>query len=189
MFEDNLPSKSEIFDLWKEKIFELGLFLDWGEPSCWVCGFHYEAKYDIGKSDAAWNEILARWNKIPLQRCHIIPRSLGGPDSPDNLFLMCKECHDLAPNTNIPDIFFEWAKSQSWELRNRNRLIEAFRSFQIEESSYEEFLSTISSESFNNWAKDKVGLHWPQSGYASKLLRLTPTSIVGLVKHYLRDKN
>ena len=45
--DSHLPSKAEIFAYWKERIFEKGLFVDWGEPSCWVCGFYYESKYDI----------------------------------------------------------------------------------------------------------------------------------------------
>src|SRR5580704_12367838 len=74
----NLPSKGEIFEYWKDRIFDHGLFMDWGEPSCWACGFHYEAKYDIKNPNAGWAEIVRCWDRMPLQRCHIIPRSLGG---------------------------------------------------------------------------------------------------------------
>jgi hypothetical protein len=107
-FTDNLPSKSEIFEHWKERLLEFGFFVDWGEPGCWGCGFHYSDKYDIGRSNASWHEILRRWDSIPLQRCHIVPRSLGGTNDVANLFLMCRECHDQMPNTVVPEIFFEW---------------------------------------------------------------------------------
>lgn len=111
-FTDVLPLKSEIFDYWKERLPALGFFIDWGEPSCFACRFHYGTKYDIKRSDAGWHEIFECWNSIPLQRCHIVPRSLGGTDEVANLFLMCRECHDPAPNTNIPEIFFDWARAQ-----------------------------------------------------------------------------
>jgi hypothetical protein len=114
-FVDNLPSKAEIFDYWKERLPALGFFIDWGEPSCFACRFHYGTKYDIKRSDAGWHKIFECWNSIPLQRCHIVPRSLGGTDEVANLFLMCRECHDLAPNTSFPEIFFEWARAQSWD--------------------------------------------------------------------------
>src|SRR5262249_7160404 len=107
-FADNLPSKRLIFDHWKHRLPTVGILIDWGEPSCWACRFHYGTKYDIRRSDASWNEILRGWDRIPLQRCHVVPPSLGGTDDVDNLFLMCRECHDLAPNTCIPAILFEW---------------------------------------------------------------------------------
>src|SRR5206468_8127353 len=85
-FIDELPSKAEIFDHWKDKLGAFGILIDWNEPSCWACGFHYGTKYDIRRPNAAWSKILKGWNAIPLQRCHITPRSLGGTNEPDNLF-------------------------------------------------------------------------------------------------------
>ncbi|SHN87660.1 HNH endonuclease [Bradyrhizobium erythrophlei] len=107
------PSRAEIFSYWKDSFRDIGIFIDWGEPSCWACGFHYGTKYDVKSADASWKTILGCWQKIPLQRCHIVPRSLGGSDGPSNRFLMCRECHDLQPNTPFPDIFFEWVRAQS----------------------------------------------------------------------------
>jgi len=99
-FTDDLPSKSQIFEYWRERLPPLGFRIDWGEPGCWACGFHYGAKYDVKRPDARWCEI-----------------SLGGTNDVANLFLMCRECHDLAPNTSVLEIFFEWARAQSWHTR------------------------------------------------------------------------
>ena len=33
-FADNLPLKSQIFEHWKDRLFGLGFFIDWGEPGC-----------------------------------------------------------------------------------------------------------------------------------------------------------
>lgn len=75
---DELPPKSRVFDHWKGGLGRLGFSIDWGEPGCWACGFHYDAKYDIKRHNVSLRKILDRWDRIPLQRCHIIPRALGG---------------------------------------------------------------------------------------------------------------
>jgi hypothetical protein len=130
-FTDDLPLKSQIFEYWKDRLPGLGIFVDWGEPGCWACGFHYGAKYDIKRSDVVWHEILHCWDRIPLQRCHIVSRSLGGTDEAANFFLMCRECHDLAPNTSIPEVFFGWARAQSSYAREFAKLRAAFDSFGV----------------------------------------------------------
>lgn len=185
-YDDMLPSKAQIFDHWKDRFGELGIFVDWGEPSCWACGFHYGSKYDIKRSDANWNEIFAGWNRMPLQRCHIVPRSLGGTDEPSNLFLMCRECHDLAPNTAVPDIFFAWVRSQSFYKREADKIHEALRAFGVTEDRHEKLTQVIESAGFKAWIRDKSGLHRPQSNYGSVSSRLTPATVVGLAVHYLK---
>lgn len=46
-----------------------------------------------------------------LHRCHIIPASSGGKDSPENYVLLCNSCHETAPNTTVKERFFEWLYS------------------------------------------------------------------------------
>lgn len=184
-----LPSKGQIFDYWKGRLLDYGLFIDWGEPSCWVCGFHYDGKYDITRPDASWEAILGCWEKIPLQRCHITPRSLNGSDSVENLFLMCRECHDIAPNTNIPEIFFEWARSQNWLKREQAKLNQALETFSMSKRDYRRFVKTMNSPAFHVWVKNKIGFHWPQSNYAPRSSRLTYSTMIGLVTYFLRQEN
>lgn len=181
------PCKAEIFEHWRGLLHEHKLFVDWGEPSCWACGFHYGVKHDIKNSEASLTDIHKAWERIPLQRCHIVPRSLGGANTPDNLFLLCRECHDLAPNTSIPSIFLEWVRSQSWLVREQAKLNQALASFSVSEQDYPRITETIASKPFRAWAQSKVGRHWPQSNYAPTSSRLTPASIVGLAVHYLGE--
>jgi hypothetical protein len=161
-YVDSLPAKRLIFDFWKNRLSNAGLFIDWGEPSCWACGFHYGAKYDISSPHASIEEIYRCWDKIPLQRCHIVPRSLGGSNEPSNLFLMCRECHDLAPNTDIPEIFFEWAKGQSYLRREDAKYRATLASFGIEGPDQETIADIIMSSDFKEWISNRVGLHRPQ---------------------------
>ncbi len=45
---------------------------------------------------------------LGLQRCHIIPHSLGGSDHPSNLLLMCESCHTVSPDTSNERYFWKW---------------------------------------------------------------------------------
>jgi len=185
-FVDDLPFRSEIFEYWKDRLPVLGIWIDWGEPGCWACGFHYGTRYDIKRSDADWVTILSCWNEIPLQRCHIVPRSLGGTKDVSNLFLMCRECHDLAPNTSFAEIFFEWARAQSSDVRETAKLKAAFDAFGIGPMALPGFAEVLLSEGFRSWAFNRFGLHRPQSNYAPISSRLTPATHVGLAAYYLR---
>ena len=187
MYQNDLPAKSEIFDYWKSRLSEHGIFIDWGEPGCWACGFHYGDKYDIRNSNAGRDAIFRCWDRIPLQRCHIVPRSLGGSDSPDNLFLMCRECHDHAPNTPFPEIFFEWARAQSHFKRESEKLLAAMAWFGPGESNMTHGESVMRSGAFKDWVSGKFGIHRPQSNYATTSSRLTSATMVGLVVHYMRN--
>lgn len=186
-YQDVLPAKSEIFDYWKSRLGELGIFIDWGEPRCWACGFHYRYKYDVSNPGADWRRVLAGWDRIPLQRCHIVPRSLQGSDGVDNLFLMCRECHDAAPNTPYPDIFFEWARKQSHIQRENDKLLAAMRSFDLTEADFPNVHKIVVSEEFQSWTSNKLGLHRPQSNYPSISSRLTPATMIGLILKYMRS--
>ena len=185
-FADDLPLKSQIFEHWKDRLPRLGILIDWGEPSCWACRFHYGVKYDVKRPDAGWSEILRGWERIPLQRCHIVPKSLGGTDDVDNLFLMCRECHDLAPNTSIAEILFEWARAQSSSAREMARIRAALTAFGVDETDAQDLDALLTSAEFQTWKSNKVGLHRPQSNYASISYRLTPATLVGLAVHFRR---
>jgi 5-methylcytosine-specific restriction endonuclease McrA len=182
---DSLPLKNAICEHWKDHLPEVGILIDWREPGCWACGFNYGARYNIRRSDSSWNSILDCWNKIPLQRCHIMPRSLGGTDSVENLFLMCRECHDVMPNTSIPEIFFRWARAQDWDAREDLKTRRAFESFRVLEADYEKLREVMISTAFKSWVTGKFGLHRPQSNYAPISSRLTPATMIGLAQHFL----
>lgn len=41
-------------------------------------------------------------------RCHVIADSLGGTVDPLNFVLLCRQCHEKAPDTTQPAILFDW---------------------------------------------------------------------------------
>ncbi len=87
------PIKTKIGDAieyWSKSISELDFNIDWSEGAthCWRCGC-----------------------KSNLQRCHIIPYSLGGLDQPDNIVLLCTRCHAENPNLRDKTIMWDWIKA------------------------------------------------------------------------------
>jgi hypothetical protein len=90
------------------------------------------------------------------------------------------------PNTIIPEIFFEWARAQSWNARESAKILDAMKAFGIGEELLPDFNQVITSEAFRVWSESKSGLHLPQSNYASISSRLTSATMVGLAVHYLR---
>lgn len=81
---------SEIIDYWIRFEDECDLNFDWSEANtiCWRCGCERK-----------------------LERCHIIPYSLGGKDEPSNFVLLCSECHQEAPNVESKTFMWDWIKS------------------------------------------------------------------------------
>ena len=80
----------QAIDYWSGYVDECDLSVDWAEADthCWRCGCEKH-----------------------LQRCHIIPHSLGGKDAPENIVLLCKRCHAEGPNVTDPEIMWDWIKS------------------------------------------------------------------------------
>lgn len=56
---------------------------------CWACGHHRKT----------------------LQRCHIVPKSLGGRLVPSNVVPLCSLCHDQSPDVNDPEEIWKWLRS------------------------------------------------------------------------------
>lgn len=83
-------TKEEIVQYWSKHQDESGLSVDWAEANerCWRCGYIRT-----------------------LERCHIIPYSLGGKDIPQNLVLLCKRCHQEGPNVEDPEIMWDWIRA------------------------------------------------------------------------------
>jgi len=61
--------------------------VEWEDATeyCWRCGY-----------------------KRRLQRCHIIPDSMGGREEPSNMALLCETCHSEGPNADDPEVMWEW---------------------------------------------------------------------------------
>lgn len=85
----------EIAEYWSKHQDECDLSVDWveAEELCWRCA--------QGRM---------------LQRCHIIPRALGGSEDPCNLVLLCGQCHTEAPNVADPEFMWTWLRAHATSL-------------------------------------------------------------------------
>lgn len=110
MSRGNKTPISSIVDFWSKRVDECDLNIDWseGEERCWRCG--------------------ARTN---LMRCHIVPRSLGGEDAPDNLVVLCRECHEQGPNVSDREIMWDWLMAYKTEGYISLELEEGFREYEF----------------------------------------------------------
>lgn len=120
-------SHFDIANYWKDKYISSDgsetskgepVVVDFGEPVCWACGKPVVGDYEKSSQEDKSVDYKRLWNdrrvKNGLNRCHIIPGSFGGTDSPDNLFLLCPSCHTLSPDTRNRRSFLRWVFEQRY---------------------------------------------------------------------------
>ena len=180
MSQPDMPTVGQILRHWVSAL----PLLDWGEPECWACGDSWGGRFTADAS-ATWKELAALWKRAPLQRCHIVPRSLGGSDEPENLFLLCLPCHDHAPNTPSRELFLRWVTAQRGRKRFARELRDACEDLGMKEEDCRNALPLLSdSELAMGWLSQHTGLHLNQelSGGA----RLNPATIAAAFLLYAR---
>lgn len=90
-------------------------YLDSLEESVWTAARH-KNKTEVEKQEFYIKRIWEdKHVKHRLQKCHIYPSALGGSNNPDNLFLMCKTCHNDSPDTKYPKQFFRFVRNRHLE--------------------------------------------------------------------------
>lgn len=148
----NKTSIREIVDYWASKVDESDLSIDWSEAEeyCWNCG-----------------------SPKDLTRCHIVARSLGGEDTPSNYVILCRRCHEEAPNVDDPRIIWDWLLAHKSRLYKTYFVEEGLREYEfIYKRTIDEELNYITNKSqeqnierFNEILKDSVSrstTHWGQ---------------------------
>ncbi|MGM7637142.1 HNH endonuclease [Bacillus sp. Hm123] len=177
-----MPSNAKIFEHWMNWLDKNGF--DWGEPSCWSCRKYWEDKYDIKNPQASRQEIIRNWNRVPLQRCHIISRQFGGSDEVNNLFLMCTECHDKAPNTRSREAFFQWTSKQNYNRDFYELVMKEVRSYELQDK-IERINDFISTKNALNAIKDNLGVHLNQSKGGPEI---TVSTVIAAIAEYIRNE-
>lgn len=138
---------ADIVAHWAGHQTECGLSVDWADAHelCWRCA-----------------------QKRNLQRCHIVPRALGGTELPENLVLLCGQCHAEAPNVSDPEFMWVWLRAHAasyygiyWQVRGirEYELIygeKPFVGLQHSEALMQQ-VSALSQELFQN-----TNTHWGQ---------------------------
>lgn len=101
---------AKIVDYWASRVDECDLSVDWSEAEeyCWNCGSPKE-----------------------LTRCHIVPHSLGGKDEPSNFVVLCRRCHEEAPNVEDPRIMWDWLIAHRSNFYRTYWIIEGIREYEF----------------------------------------------------------
>jgi hypothetical protein len=66
-----------------------------------------------------------------LHRCHIVPRSLDGSESPSNLVLLCSQCHAEAPNVADQEFMWTWLRADAVALYGTYWYLRGFREYEF----------------------------------------------------------
>lgn len=144
-------TKKEIVEYWSNKQEEIGLSIDWLEAHerCWRCGY-----------------------KKPLERCHIIPDSLGGKDEASNLVLLCKRCHIEAPNVEDKYFMWDWIRAYGtpmydtfWKIRAQKEYEFIYKKSFIQELKDRDILSDSDFRRFWNTDIGKTSIHFGHPWY------------------------
>ena len=73
-----------------------------------------------------------------LQRCHLVPDAIGGPDGPRNIVLLCARCHAEAPDVGDADYMLRWIGThESWGNLLISELQAAIKSDDVTEGEIE----------------------------------------------------
>ena len=148
--------------------------IDIGEPSCWACKRHREDKYDD------YVDPIKGWVESALQVCHIVPHSLGGTNAPSNLFLMCPQCHDKAPNTRSRDAFLRWAEMQrSWLEQEEKEWLEAMACYYLTADEVNAFVNSGGLQAHS----DNIGIHGKQWGNGPCITKSSICAIIWAMKN------
>ena len=223
-----MPNTSHyrIFDYWKDKIitpsgevmafkdrkpgldYEVVVY-DWGEPCCWACGERaigddelsrfFDAHPDTVSHDFFKKLYALKPVRSHLNRCHIVPNALNGPDSPENLFLMCEECHALSPDTINLAAFFRWVYDRKKKyIQGRLHPREVIRRIDDELSRrglppLVECLSMAKSPfeltDIEEFMRDRVGFHCSHITESSLIVGATDWILHDWLSHLLGDDN
>lgn len=76
-----------------------------------IIEYWFKDKANIEINESEIKKYTCCWrchSKKNIQRCHIVPDSLGGDDAPYNMVLLCANCHAEAPNVSDPEIMWDW---------------------------------------------------------------------------------
>lgn len=131
-----MPSKWLIAQFWAaspngEKF---APYLQLDEPCCFACGWFSEH----------WKKATpqASWQRATLDRAHIVPRSLGGPDDVANLLLLCRPCHEESPDWSDPEQMAHWIAARE---ERPSKEVETFVSWLVAAEKAPEFKEAMAS--------------------------------------------
>jgi len=158
--KQQLPSRAKIAAHWAGEESE-----DYLISHCWVCGKRVRSVEQ-------------------LERHHVTPESLGGTADLDNLFLLCKKCHDVAPSVNDRGLFFSWAENRSEINEVFQEVVEAIKAVDAGEN-FAKWLNAKKKEEIQGILRGKLTINY--TAYGPKVPVIGPLAV--LKKEWEEEKN
>lgn len=166
MKKESIKTKNqEIVDYWFSRVDECGLCVDAAEAHerCWRCGC-----------------------KSSLERCHIIPESLGGKDKPSNLVLLCRRCHVENPNVIDTDIMWDWLRAYGTVFYDTFWIIQGIKEYEfIYQKSLNEELKSLQID--NNKFKNIILEKLRESTFHFGHPYLNSSTLAGIIRMALKE--
>lgn len=138
-----------------------------------ILQWHYKNTDECGLGCDAdeWHHRCWRCGYIKdLERCHIIPDSLGGKNIPSNYVLLCNACHQEAPNVNDKKFMFEWIKTTC---------ISSYDTFWCLRDSFEEVMIETSTHFGHGHKLNNSTLDWVVNKFREKIGKNKYSLLVG----------
>tara|TARA_R100000664_G_C2734931_1_gene124589 strand:+ start:564 stop:1163 length:600 start_codon:yes stop_codon:yes gene_type:complete len=166
--------------------------IDWGEPSCWACGydpvFHRNRTSLLGKLSykKTDRDEYTVWNRAEfLVRAHVIPKALNGTDQNGNIILLCKTCHSHNPHSSSVKIYQAWFDNvKPYSAQMVEHIKDAFNTYNVTPDDY--FLEVLHSQEFKDYVRD----NWSNGPYGKPGTANSSAAngLVGLYSEFLHKK-
>jgi hypothetical protein len=111
-----------------------------------------------------------------LEKCHVTPRTLGGKHT----VLLCRECHNLAPNTTNQDMFYLWCDKQDNSKRRMDELNQALNDFGATPEKWVLWNKAFKDPGFEDFFNENTQLH----GHNSRGTILTYSTVFAALETY-----
>ena len=164
-------SPEQIADYWSTRVDESYLNFYWSEAHerCWRCG-----------------------TRNSLQRCHIVARTLGGTDGPENLVILCSSCHADSPDVDDPEIMWDWIKAYQAAHPDLFWVQQGIREYEyIYHRTFMDDLAFLVDLGTQVNLDNPVQDMWENAGNLIRhfgMSHTSPATFAGVMRHFLKSK-
>lgn len=84
------------------------------------------------------------------------------------MFLLCRDCHDKAPNTRSVEAFLIWTEKQNWYENFRDEVMKEMKNFGLEDR-VEDLNEIIANKEIKGKTIGNLGIHMNQNGKGAQI--------------------
>ena len=184
---DTLTEESPEYPFFQKLVLQ-----DWGEPSCWACGWWDGVNPELVDCTLEEAEHPTKfwkaWDRSSLEACHIVPHSRGWAGDPSNILLLCADCHSECCDVTNPKYMKLWVGAKKTiglasmlgysekDIDETNKYIDLFG---VTPNMLMAVTSEEHKEEFGNWYEDNV---------VSVSGQFKPSTRVAMIHQYCEER-